>query len=36
MDPERPNLEGNVLKTGVDWIAYPNPRTYLFGVNFNF
>ena len=36
MDPERPNLEGNVLKTGVDWIAYPNPRTFLFGVNFNF
>ena len=36
MDPERPNLEGDVLKTGVDWIAYPNPRTFLFGVNFNF
>lgn len=36
MDPERPMLDGNVLQTGVDNIAYPNPRTFLFGVNFNF
>lgn len=36
MDPERPSLDGDVLNTGIDNIAYPNPRTFLFGVNFNF
>lgn len=36
MDPERPAMNGSVLETGVDWIAYPNPRTFLFGLNFNF
>lgn len=36
MDPERPMLDGDVLNTGIDGIAYPNPRTFLFGVNFNF
>jgi TonB-linked SusC/RagA family outer membrane protein len=36
MDPERPSLDGDVLNTGIDTIAYPNPRTFLFGFNFNF
>lgn len=36
MDPERPSLDGDVLNTGIDGIAYPNPRTFLFGVNFSF
>ncbi|WP_315083657.1 TonB-dependent receptor [Bacteroides heparinolyticus] len=36
MDPERPQLGRSVLETGIDWIAYPNPRTFLFGIDFNF
>lgn len=35
MDPERAGL-GGVLEAGIDNIAYPNPRTFLFGVNVNF
>lgn len=35
-DPETPARSGNVLSTGVDKIGYPNPRTFLFGVNYNF
>lgn len=38
MDPERPmlNAEGSVIETGIDNIAYPNPRTFLFGIDFKF
>lgn len=36
MDPERPQLGESVLETGIDWIGYPNQRTFLFGIDFNF
>ena len=36
MDPERPMLDGSVIETGIDNIAYPNPRTFLFGIDFKF
>lgn len=36
MDPERPALDGSVIETGIDGIAYPNPRTFLFGIDFKF
>ncbi len=36
MDPERPMLDGSVIETGIDGIAYPNPRTFLFGIDFKF
>lgn len=43
MDPERAatsakNSNGvyQVLETGIDNLGYPNPRTFLFGVNINF
>ncbi len=38
MDPERPQIghEGSVIETGIDGIAYPNPRTFLFGIDFKF
>ncbi|MDR0394289.1 MAG: TonB-dependent receptor [Tannerella sp.] len=36
MDPERPALDGSVIETGIDNIAYPNPRTFLFGIDFKF
>lgn len=43
MDPERGSASAKnssgvyqVLETGIDNIAYPNPRTFLFGVNINF
>lgn len=36
MDPERPSLDGSVIETGIDGIAYPNPRTFLFGIDFKF
>lgn len=35
MDPETA-MTGGVTSCGVDWVAYPNPRTIIFGVNFNF
>ena len=35
MDPERAAM-GSVLEAGIDNIGYPNPRTFLFGVNINF
>ncbi|NMA72933.1 MAG: TonB-dependent receptor [Bacteroidales bacterium] len=35
MDPERPQM-GSVIETGIDGIAYPNPRTFLFGIDFKF
>jgi TonB-linked SusC/RagA family outer membrane protein len=36
MDPERPQLGSSVIETGIDWIAYPNPRTFLFGIDLKF
>ena len=36
MDPERPALDGSVIETGIDNTAYPNPRTFLFGIDFKF
>lgn len=36
MDPERPQLDGSVIETGIDGIAYPNPRTFLFGIDIKF
>ena len=38
MDPERPQIgyEGSVIETGLDDTAYPNPRTFLFGIDFKF
>ena len=36
MDPERPLMDGSVIETGIDGIAYPNPRTFLFGIDFKF
>jgi len=42
MDPERAAMSLSedgiykVMETGIDNIAYPNPRTFLFGVNINF
>ena len=35
MDPERASM-GDVTESGVDNIGYPNPRTFLLGVNLNF
>lgn len=35
MDPERASM-GNVLESGIDNLGYPNPRTFLIGVNVNF
>lgn len=38
MDPERPQIgkDGSVIETGIDGIAYPNPRTFLLGIDFKF
>ena len=36
MDPERPALDGSVIETGIDNTAYPNPRTFLFGIDLKF
>lgn len=36
MDPERPLISDSVIETGIDGIAYPNPRTFLFGIDFKF
>ncbi len=36
MDPERPLMDGSVIGTGIDGIAYPNPRTFLFGIDLKF
>lgn len=36
MDPERPMVSSSVIETGIDGIAYPNPRTFLFGIDFKF
>lgn len=36
LDPERPQTDGGSISTGIDWNSYPNPRTFLFGVDFKF
>lgn len=36
MDPERPQNDGDAIATGIDWDSYPNPRTFLIGVDFKF
>lgn len=42
MDPERASMGANVngtysvLEAGIDNLGYPNPRTFLLGVNINF
>jgi TonB-linked SusC/RagA family outer membrane protein len=35
-DPERPQVGESVIETGIDWNAYPNPRTFLFGIDLKF
>lgn len=35
-DPETASMGSSVTGAGVDWTGYPNPRTFLFGVNLNF
>lgn len=35
MDPETA-ATGSVTQAGIDWTGYPNPRTFLLGVNLNF
>ena len=35
MDPETAAM-GSVTEAGIDWTGYPNPRTFLLGVNLNF
>ncbi len=35
MDPERAAM-GSVIESGIDNIGYPNPRTFLLGLNVNF
>lgn len=38
MDPEAASNSGKagIIESGIDWAGYPNPRTFLFGVNMNF
>lgn len=38
MDPETAAMNGSngVTEAGIDWFGYPNPRTFLLGVNLNF
>ena len=36
MDPEAVSVGKGVTEMGIDWASYPNPRTYLFGLNINF
>lgn len=36
MDPERPQYGASVIETGIDWVAYPNPRSFLVGLDFKF
>lgn len=35
MDPETASM-GAATESGIDWTGYPNPRTFLLGVNMNF
>ena len=34
-DPETASM-GGVTEAGIDWTGYPNPRTFLIGINMNF
>ena len=34
-DPERAS-GGSVIESGIDNLGYPNPRTFLFGINMTF
>lgn len=36
MDPETASLGNSVTEAGIDYTGYPNPRTFLFGVNLTF
>ncbi len=36
LDPERAAAGSSVISKGVDYYGYPNPKTFLLGVNFNF
>lgn len=38
MDPERAALSGKdgIIETGIDGVGYPNPRTFLVGLNLTF
>ncbi|MCM1448759.1 MAG: TonB-dependent receptor [Clostridiales bacterium] len=36
MDPEIPFLNGGAIDTGIDYNNYPNPRTFLLGIDFKF
>lgn len=36
MDPEVPFLNGGAIDTGIDNNNYPNPRTFLVGIDFKF
>ena len=36
MDPEIPFLNGGAIETGIDNNNYPNPRTFLLGIDFKF
>ena len=35
-DPESASMGNGITETGIDWTGYPNPRTFLFGLNLNF
>lgn len=35
MDPERAAM-GSAIQSGIDGVGYPNPRTFLVGLNLNF
>ncbi|MDE6801820.1 MAG: TonB-dependent receptor [Muribaculaceae bacterium] len=36
MDPEVPFQNGGAIATGIDYNNYPNPRTFLIGIDFKF
>ncbi|MDE6403078.1 MAG: SusC/RagA family TonB-linked outer membrane protein, partial [Muribaculaceae bacterium] len=36
MDPEVPFQNGSAIATGIDYNNYPNPRTFLIGLDFKF
>lgn len=35
-DPEEASMGSSVTDAGIDWSGYPNPRTFLLGVNLDF
>ena len=35
-DPESSTAGDNVVNTGIDYLTYPLPRTYTFGLNLTF